>query len=133
MLEAWKIFNQNGKRVLKILTSSDVSQFDLSGCGIELYTYLDEADVKLHFAKSNFAIVPVIPEITETNGTFKTAAFSCICIGQCSNEFRDLEFVINALSYRTDILISAYTRAINLSTKRYAQKIPKSSFIWYKV
>lgn len=101
MINAWNEFNIDGKYHLKIITSSDISGYNISEeNNIEIYHNLSEEEVAALFTISSYAIVPIIPEVSTVNGTFKVAAlFGCICIGHFSESLSKLNFVIDIDGY----------------------------------
>ena len=119
MLKAWNEFNKDNKYHLKIITSSDISDYTSEKLNnIKVFYNLSEEKVAEHFSSSTYAIVPIIPEITTANGTFKVAAlFGCICIGHFSKTLSNLDFIIDIDNYDLVAFKNGLIKAVNLSSE----------------
>ena len=115
MLEAWKLFNADGKHRLRILTSSDVSGYEPFGDGITVYKDLSNEQAAGHFMECSYAIVPVLPSVFAGNTSFKSAAaFGCICIGKFGDDFPAPGFAVPAAGYEAEVFAEALRKADGL-------------------
>lgn len=114
MLEAWNRFNQKRKSILKIITSSDIYFSDIPK-NVEVYKNLSDDEVINVFDESQYVILPIVPEVSPLNATFKTASlFGCISIGRFIDEFTEKTFIININSYDKDTFSDGLIKAFDL-------------------
>ena len=114
MSETWKKFNTDGSKKLTIITSTEIDIEDMPG--VEVKRNLSEEEVAECLMSSRYMILPILPEITAVNGTFKTAAlFGCICIGHFCDILKNKDFVVESHSYEPDIFLKALETACDIS------------------
>gem|GEM_PF-3695868 len=124
MLEAWKIFNADGRYRLRILTSTDISRYEPFDNSITIYRDLPEDQVAEHFAQCGYAIAPIVPFVFAGNSSFKTAAaFGCICTGSFSDSFPAPEFAVTTDSYDPAVFAEALRTAVGISEEERLQKM----------
>lgn len=119
MLKAWKSYNGHHDSKLYILTSSDILPEVGTIKGIKVFHNLSDVEVASLLLKCRYMILPVLPEISSVNGTFKAAAvFGCICIGHFSVEYADKEFIIQLDSYKENDFVKGLEFAYGLSEEK---------------
>ena len=104
MIYAWKSFHtDDAKSKLHVISSSDLSNFDLADDSIVLHRNLSNAEVARLMHKCAFSLLPVKPNVSLLNTSFMAAIQSgCVPIGKFSEEIKDKDFVINVNSYDLD-------------------------------
>lgn len=127
MIEAWKEFNKEKIYKLNIITSSPIETTEWEKFGIKLLENLEEKEIAKCMEKANFCILPILPNISYNNSTFKTASmFGCISIGKFDNDFKKLKFIIELNSYEKDEFIHGFQEAISLNEKKLKDFFYKS-------
>lgn len=115
MIEAWKIFNKDGKYELDIMTSSDIILNEDEKYNIRLYKNLNDAEIAIRMKNATYCILPIKPEIGMYNTTFKTATRSgCTIIGIFNEKFKNEKFAVDIKSYSTDDFVKGLKYASNL-------------------
>ncbi len=118
MIDAWRQFNATGQYHLTIISSSDISELiPLGRTDIQILKDLPDAEVEQYLRICSYIILPIRPEITEINGTFKTGAlFGCICIGHFEENLAAQRFVINVDDYSAVVFSEGMQRACRLDS-----------------
>lgn len=118
MLDAWDVFNKEGKYNLSILTATDAF-VDLSKHqNVELFQDLPDKEASDRMWGSDYSIVPVVPSIGFNNSSFiSTIQCGCIPIGHFNQSLINEPFVINTEDYSSYKLSEALNRAVSLRLK----------------
>ncbi len=124
LVEAWNIFyDQNKKNNPKLffITASDVNSLSMKGC-VKIVNASKER-INSILSKTSFGILPIIPEINNTNASFKCLMSNgCVTIGRFANNFEFRDCGINIPNYSVDSLVKGFESAINLSPKALMTK-----------
>lgn len=119
MIDAWKVFNKDGKYELDIMTSSDIILNEEEKYNIQLYKNLDDEQIAIRMKQATYCILPIIPEIGMYNTTFKTATRSgCTIIGIFNHRFKNEKFAIDIKSYSINDFVDGLERAKNLTAEQ---------------
>lgn len=123
MLKAWYQFNQKNQYHLSIITSSDTSHIDTSN-NITIVKDAEDKEVARILLESQYAILPILPNININNATFMAAIKgNCIPIGMFSENIQNRDTFINCKSYSPDDITSALIFAVNMGTTEYQKRI----------
>lgn len=123
MLEAWHLFNQENQYHLYIITSSDTSYIDTSD-NISIFKDAEDKDVATILRKSQYAILPILPNVNINNATFMaTIKGYCIPIGIFSDNIIGRNIFINCKSYSPNDILSALKLASSLGLNEYQKRV----------
>lgn len=123
MLKAWYQFNQRNQCHLSIITSSDTSHIDTNN-NISIVKDAEDKEVARILQESQYAILPILPNININNATFMAAIKgNCIPIGTFSESIQNKEIFINCKSYSPEDIISALKFAEKMETAEYQRRI----------
>lgn len=116
MIDAWGAFNKKGEYHLTVISSSDIDETLVHEVpDVQVIKNLPDEGIDQYLRSSGYMILPIKPEISEVNGTFKTAAlYGCVCIGHFERSLGQLGFVINVDDYSMDSFSSGMKEAISL-------------------
>lgn len=122
MLKAWHQFNPKNQYHLSIITSSDTSHIDTSN-NISIVKDATDKEVAQILQESQYAILPILPNIGINNATFMAAIKgNCIPIGMFSEAIKDRNIFINCKSYSPEDITSALEFAIKMGTTEYKRR-----------
>lgn len=127
MMEAWQMFNRENKYSLKVITSTDLSEYNLPENRVEVYKNLHEDKVGEILASSRFIILPIIPKVSETSSTFKASSqYGDIAIGCFIDDFKTMDFAVNLLDYTVDSFIKSFKEATQIKIEELDKKSKKA-------
>lgn len=113
MLAGWDTFNSNNEYHLDILTSTEYTDLE-EHRNVQFHYRLSNDEIMNKMCKSRYCILPILPEVDAKNATFKTGALcGCVCIGVFSQEYKNLQFIINMNDYSP----SEFTKALDYAVK----------------
>ncbi|MGL5965269.1 MAG: hypothetical protein ACRCZ2_12865 [Fusobacteriaceae bacterium] len=128
MIEAWKLFNKDGKYNLNIYTASEVVIEDVEKYCIKIFKDLDNKELSKELEKNSFMILPIIPNIDSNNGTLKAAAeHGCIPIGIFSENMKGLGVDIPFQNYSVENMKAALEKTLTLDKKSEMIKLKNYS------
>lgn len=127
MLDAWDIYNKDGKKTLYILTASQLSDIENKHIGVKyLYKQDDYTIIKI-LRSCVGCIVPIKPLVDNKNATFKTSCISgCISIGKFCDEYKELPFVINMPDYNINSFLCAFEQLDGIGEDDRIEKSKKA-------
>lgn len=109
MLDAWDVFNRDGKYHLDVVSITDLTDWHLERHQrVEFHYNLSNEESGKVVSKANFSIIPVLPNIGLNNSTFLAAArCGCVPIGHFNGDLQPEKFVINTSDYSTNNFVQA--------------------------
>lgn len=122
MIHAWQCFEKSEETKLIIITSSNVDSYKFPQ-DVEVIQDADDVVVSDIMSECKYAIIPVVPEVSEINTTFKTAALcGCICIGKFCTSYAGLDFVMNLSGYDVKAISNAMRECLEMSEEDVCKK-----------
>lgn len=117
MLSAFSRFNADGKKKLRVYSSTPV--IEALPRGVEFYYERSDEELQRALKDATYCILPIKPEVTLGSASLKAATQAgCTLIGSFSDDVKDQRFVINVTSYRTESFAEGFERAYNLPLDR---------------
>lgn len=127
MISAWKEFNRDKKYEFNVITSSEINIKDCNEYNIQILKNLNEDEIAIYMSEANFCILPILPNISYNNSTFKTASmFGCIPIGKFDKDFKCLDFIVDLISYEKEEFLKSFEKVINMSLEELKKKFDES-------
>ena len=106
LLNAWKVYNHNEKKVLYILTATKIDENDMKIPGVKYICGAEDIDIIKIMKECAFCFVPIRPYVDEKNSTFFTGCLTgCISIGCMCKQYRKLQFVQHILDYESETFL----------------------------
>lgn len=117
MLNAWDVFNKEGKFTLDVVSISDLAEYKLDSHKNVTYHYkLADREAGAVLSKDVFSIIPVVPSIGYNNSSFVSSIqCGCIPIGKFNNDLSALDFIVKCNSYELNDFVKALYDSQNLS------------------
>ena len=127
MINAWKLFNKDGKYKLNIYSSTDIEINEMEKFNIRYFKNLEDEELSKELWKCKYCVLPIKPGIDLNNGSLKAVAqHECLPIGIFSNEsLSDIGINIEDNFYTEENIAVALGKPINLSDKQYKFKVDK--------
>lgn len=114
MLDGWNKCNKKNSK-LYVITSSDLSGHKIPK-GVKIIQNAEDDVVAEVMSKCKYSVIPVIPEISEINATYKTATLcGCICIGKYCKELEKEKHIVELESLDEKSFADSFEYCINMS------------------
>lgn len=121
MLDAWMAFNKEKQCTLEIISSSDLSEWNLNQYkGVKYYHNLSGEKVVDIMFNCSYSIIPVLPNIGYNNSSFVSSIqCGCVPIGVFSPSLSNHNFVVNIKNYDVETFSSSINYAFNLNESHF--------------
>lgn len=120
MIDAWTLFNKDKRRVLHVVSSSELPKDLIIPDSVVYHHDLPHDEVVDILFNSAFSIVPVLPAIGLNNSSFVSSIqCGCIPIGKFEEEIGALDFIIPCEDYSLDKFVEAMNRTQSIDKDKF--------------